>query len=143
MNTNARKPVPPLDLEATPSNEDPRIKSPDDILARLAPRKTQPAAEPVAEAAASAPAAVRDFARELGELRTRYDAEIAQWRDYERRIQEWRAQVVSIVQGLKRDAASRKELVEELHRCRAVLKAREDELMRIRGGAAPNFKAAV
>lgn len=131
MDTNAR--TPNLDLEPSPGTVDPRIKSPDDILSKLSPKKAAPA---------SADEKVKDAARELADLKIRYDAEIAQWRDYEKRIQEWRAQVVSIVQGLKRDLATRQELVEELDRCRAALKAREDELQRIRTARA-NFKAAV
>jgi hypothetical protein len=105
-------------------DEDPRIKSPDDILSRLSPKKPLPDLGKTEE---RAPAA-----RELAELKSRYDQEIAQWREYERRIQEWRAQVVAIVENFRKEAASQQSLLKELERCRATLRLQEQEILRLR-----------
>jgi hypothetical protein len=107
-------------------DEDPRIKSPDDILSKLSPRK------PGLDIPGKTTDRAGEAARQLSELRSRYDQEIAQWRDYERRIQEWRAQVVSIVEGLRRDASGQAAAMKELEQCRAALKRQEHEIQTLR-----------
>lgn len=99
--------------------EDPRIKSPDDFLSKVTPKKTTP---PALDLPKKPDDRLTEVTRELSELRARYDQEIAQWRDYEHRIQEWRAQVVTIVDGLRREAVAQQ----------AALKAQEQELRRLR-----------
>lgn len=107
-------------------DEDPRIKSPDDFLSRLTPQKTTPALD----LPRKTDDRLAEANRELTELRARHDEEIAQWRDYERRIQEWRAQVVTIVEGLRRQALAQQ----------AALQGQEQELRRLRGQRS-NLKA--
>lgn len=106
--------------------EDPRIKSPDDLLTRFSPKK------PTLDIPAKSEDRVTELNRQLTDVRTRYDQELAQWRDYERRIQEWRAQVVSIVEGLRRDASAQQATAKELERCRVALQIQEKELQVLR-----------
>jgi len=116
--------------------EDPRIKSPDEILTRFSQKKTaldipHKTEAPKVEAPKSDDR-VAELNHQLADARARYDQEVAQWRDYERRIQEWRAQVISIVEGLRRDASAQQATLKELERCRTALQNQERELQALR-----------
>jgi chromosome segregation ATPase len=72
------------------------------------------------------------LAKELEELKDRHAEEIGQWKEYDRRIQEWKQQVQDVFQNLKKEIIAKQEMASELIKCRASLKLKEKEIGMLR-----------
>lgn len=77
---------------------DPRIKSPDDALQHALKGKT-------AKKGDDAQQTIHHLEQELQMLRQRYNNDIHEWREYEKRVKKWKELVLSMVQRLKVEKA--------------------------------------
>jgi primosomal protein N'' len=100
----------PANADARQESEDPRIKRPDELLNQLSALNGGAAA------------------KELKELKARYEAEIAQWREYEKQVKEWKANVMDVVRQLRMQAGNADVLENDIHRLKSLLLSKEEEL---------------
>jgi hypothetical protein len=137
-------------LAEEPKADDPRFKSPDELLSRIAPIKAPPPlrveitpkpeaplkieapSKGDAEPKADTDAKLEAVSKELVELRQKYGREISQWKEYERRMKEWSKQVSMMFHSLKREAAAKNDLAKEVQRCKTLLQTKEEELARLK-----------
>jgi chromosome segregation ATPase len=92
---------------------DPRLKSPDELLAQRA----------------SAPSAAQTS---IAALQKRYETEIQAWREYENKIHEWKKEVTDILEKFKAAAQEKEMATQELEAAREKLQRQEQELQRLR-----------
>ncbi len=90
-----------------------KIKSPDEILEKFAPKKAAHASS--------------DLSRELADLKDKYDREMARWIEYDQNVNHWKERVLQIVQHLKKEVADVNTLKAEVKTLREEIKRRDEE----------------
>lgn len=100
----------PIEDAAAAEPEDPRIKQPDELLNQLSAMNGGGAA------------------KELKELKARYEAEIAQWRSFEAQVKEWKTNVMEVVRQLRMQAGNVDILENDIQRLKSLLLSKEEEL---------------
>lgn len=99
--------------DASTSLTDPRFKSPDDLLRTKAPNRAE------------------ILEQELAELKGRYTKEIGEWKEYEKRVQDWKKQVMDIVKSHK-NGKEKQKLLNEIDILKSALQIKDQELQRLR-----------
>lgn len=75
---------------------------------------------------------ISDLTKEIGDLKVKHAEEIAQWKDYENRIQAWKQQVQEIFTNLKNELLTKHELAAELVKIKTSLLSKQKELEMLR-----------
>jgi predicted nucleic acid-binding Zn-ribbon protein len=75
---------------------------------------------------------ISDLTKEISDLKVKHAEEIAQWKDYENRIQAWKQQVQDIFTNLKNELLNKHELAAELVKVKTSLQAKQKELEMLR-----------
>ncbi len=129
--------------KCTPEDEiapgDPRFKSPDEILLQMVQRRPAGAAEVTIQhgyrrgettlkqdESVHTPAA-ETLKKEFEHLSTRYEQDKARWKDYEQRIQEWKTQVMNVIQNLKEENDT-ETLKKEIETLKELNRQKDDEI---------------
>jgi hypothetical protein len=76
---------------------------------------------------------IRELSSDLALLlRSRHAAEIKRWVDYDRKVKQWREQVLTVVGWLKKQVAARKMLENELELQKNLVRIKNLEIERLR-----------
>lgn len=75
---------------------------------------------------------ISDLTQEINDLKMKHAEEIAQWKDYEGRIQAWKQQVQDIFTNLKNELLNKHEIAAELVKTKTTLQAKQKELEMLR-----------
>jgi len=90
-----------------PTDGDPRIKSPDEILKKLVVTKMQV------------------LTQEVETLKRQHAAEIEQWKDYENQVNEWKKKVLEVIQDLQEKGNENEKLREEIENLKVRLQKKD------------------
>lgn len=74
------------------------------------------------------PSVDNNLAKELSLLKEQHAEEIKRWKEYDRRIQEWKQQVQDVFQNMKKEISVKQEITAELIKCKSLLQSKDKEL---------------
>jgi hypothetical protein len=103
-------PKSPRENGASAPVEDKRFKSPDELIELMSSHK------------------IAALNQELKDLKGHYDKEKSQWKEYEKRIQCWRTQVLEVVKDLKKQASQKQTLLAKVKHQQEIMEKQDLEI---------------